>query len=114
MRFYERAEIKDLVAYLRVISQKTDDLALERVIGVPKKGDRREHLKSNLYFSNKKKLCLEECNCKNDKRRIVQPKIKIALEKLINSLNKWREDSKKIKHYDLIKTIIDSQDILKC
>ena len=29
MRFYERAEIKDLVAYLRVISQKTDDLALE-------------------------------------------------------------------------------------
>ena len=38
MRFYERAEIKDLVAYLRVISQKTDDLAFERVIGVPKKG----------------------------------------------------------------------------
>ena len=38
---------------------------------------------------------------------LFKPKIKIALEKLINSLNKWREDSKKIKHYDLIKTIID-------
>ena len=37
IKFYERAEIKDAVSYLRIINQKYDDLALERVIGVPKK-----------------------------------------------------------------------------
>ena len=38
IKFYERAEIKDAVSYLRVINQKFDDLALERVIGSPKRG----------------------------------------------------------------------------
>ena len=38
IKFYERAEIKDAVAYLRIINQKFDDLALERVIGSPKEG----------------------------------------------------------------------------
>ena len=37
-KFYERAEIKDAVSYLRIINQKFDDLALERIIGVPKRG----------------------------------------------------------------------------
>ena len=37
IRFYERAEIKDAISYLRIVSQKFDDLALERVIGSPKK-----------------------------------------------------------------------------
>ena len=36
IKFYERAEIKDAVSYLRIINQKFDDLALERVIGNPK------------------------------------------------------------------------------
>ena len=38
IRFYERAEIKDAISYLRIVNQKFDDLALERVIGAPKKG----------------------------------------------------------------------------
>ena len=38
IKFYERAEIKDAVSYLRIINQKLDDLAFERVIGVPKRG----------------------------------------------------------------------------
>ena len=37
IKFYERAEIKDAVSYLRIVNQKFDDLALERVIGSPKK-----------------------------------------------------------------------------
>ena len=46
-KFYEeRAEIKDAVSYLRIINQKFDDLAFERVIGVPKRG-RRKYFKNN-------------------------------------------------------------------
>ena len=37
-RFYERAEIRDALAYLRLIAQPADDLAFERIINVPKRG----------------------------------------------------------------------------
>ncbi len=38
LRFYERAEIRDAIAYLRVVEQPNDDLAYERIINVPKRG----------------------------------------------------------------------------
>ncbi len=38
LRFYERAEIRDAIAYLRVLAQPADDLAFERIINVPKRG----------------------------------------------------------------------------
>ncbi len=41
-RFYERAEIRDALAYLRVIAQPADDLAFERIINTPKRGPRRQ------------------------------------------------------------------------
>jgi DNA helicase-2/ATP-dependent DNA helicase PcrA len=37
-RFYERAEIRDALAYLRVVAQPADDLAFERIVNVPKRG----------------------------------------------------------------------------
>jgi DNA helicase II / ATP-dependent DNA helicase PcrA len=37
-RFYERAEIRDAIAYLRVVNQPADDLAFERIVNVPKRG----------------------------------------------------------------------------
>ena len=36
LRFYERREIKDIIAYLRLVNNITDDLAFERIINVPK------------------------------------------------------------------------------
>ena len=36
--FYQRKEIKDIIAYLRIISNPTDDIAVERIINVPKRG----------------------------------------------------------------------------
>jgi DNA helicase II / ATP-dependent DNA helicase PcrA len=37
-RFYERAEIRDAIAYMRIINQSADDLAFERIVNVPKRG----------------------------------------------------------------------------
>ena len=60
IKFYERAEIKDAVSYLRIINQKYDDLALERVIGVPKRGVGESTLNQIHLFGSKYKLCLED------------------------------------------------------
>ncbi len=38
MRFYERAEIRDAIAYMRVMNQPSDDLAFERIVNVPRRG----------------------------------------------------------------------------
>ena len=60
IKFYERAEIKDAVCYLRIINQKYDDLALERVIGVPKRGVGESSLNQIYKFGKDNKLCLED------------------------------------------------------
>lgn len=38
LRFYERLEIRDVIAYLRLVANKNDDLSLERIINLPKRG----------------------------------------------------------------------------
>ncbi len=107
IKFYERAEIKDAVSYLRIINQKFDDLALERVIGTPKRGVGESTLNQIYSFSKTNKLCLEDSIIKLIEKGDFKPKIKAALSQLINMIHKWRKDSKNIKHYDLLKLVLD-------
>ena len=107
IKFYERAEIKDAVSYLRIIHQKYDDLALERVIGVPKRGIGESTLNQIYTFAKKNKLCLEDSILKILEIGEFKPKIKTALSQLINMIAKWRKDSLTMKHFDLLKLILD-------
>ncbi len=106
-KFYERAEIKNAIAYLRVINQKFDDLALERVIGVPRKGIGESTIKQIYSFGSKHKLCLEDSILKILELDQFKPKIKTSLSQLLKMINKWRKDSKINKHYDLLKLVLD-------
>ena len=107
IKFYERAEVKDAISYLRIINQKYDDLALERVIGAPKKGVGESTLNQIYLFGNKNKLCLEDSIKKIMELNQFKPKIKTSLNQLINMIHKWRTDSKLMKHYDLLKLVLD-------
>jgi len=106
-KFYERAEIKDAVCYLRIINQKYDDLALERVIGSPKKGVGESTLNQIYKFGKNNNLCLEDSIIKLLEKGDFKPKIKTALTQLINMITKWRKDSFKMKHFDLLKIVLD-------
>ena len=106
-KFYERAEIKDAISYLRIINQKYDDLALERVIGAPKRGIGESTLNKIYTFGSKNKLCLEDSIIKILSLDNFKPKIKTTLSQLMNMIHKWRIDSKKTKHYDLLKLVLD-------
>ena len=107
IKFYERAEIKDAISYLRIINQKYDDLALERVIGVPKKGIGESTLNQIHIFGKKNKLCLEDSIIKILEQGEFKPKIKTALGQMIKMIHKWRKDSLIMKHFDLLKLILD-------
>ncbi len=107
IKFYERAEIKDAVSYLRIINQKYDDLALERVIGAPKRGVGESSINQIFTFGKNNKLCLEDSIIKIIEKSEFKPKIKTALSQLINMIHKWRRDSLKMKHFDLLKLVLD-------
>jgi DNA helicase-2/ATP-dependent DNA helicase PcrA len=106
-KFYERSEIKDAVCYLRIINQKYDDLALERVIGSPKRGIGESTLNKIYQFGKNNNLCLEDSIIKLLEKGEFKPKIKNELTQLINMIIKWRKDSSKIKHFDLLKLVLD-------
>ena len=107
IKFYERAEIKDAVSYLRIINQKYDDLALERVIGIPKRGVGESTLNQIYKFAKENKLCLEDSIIKLTEQGKLKPKIKTALNQLTKMIRKWRKDSQNMKHYDLLKLVLD-------
>ena len=92
IKFYERAEIKDAVSYLRIINQKFDDLALERVIGAPKKGIGESTINQIYTYGKENKLCLEDSINKILEEGKFKPKIKTSLNQLINMIQKWRKD----------------------
>jgi DNA helicase-2/ATP-dependent DNA helicase PcrA len=106
-KFYERAEVKDAVAYLRIINQKFDDLALERVIGSPRRGIGESTLNQLYLFASQNKLCLEDSIKKNLEGNNLKPKMKISLMQLTKMIDKWRLDSSTNKHYDLLKIVLD-------
>ena len=93
-KFYERAEIKDCVAYLRLINQEKDDLAFERIINNPKRAIGVNTLKTIHEFSTKSSLCLEIASKKMIEKNLIKPKAKIALNLFLDLINKWRNDLK--------------------
>ena len=106
-KFYERAEIKDAICYLRIINQKFDDLAFERILNTPKRGLGEATIKQLHSFSSKNKICLEDAAYKILQIDQFKPKVKFAIKHLLDSINKWRSDYKKNKHYDLLKIVLD-------
>ncbi len=108
-KFYERAEIKDCVAYLRLIYQEKDDLAFERIVNNPKRAIGDSTLKNIHEFSKENHLNLERASIKMLQQNIIKPKAKIGLTLFINALNKWRNDLKikKSNHVKLLQIVLD-------
>ena len=108
-KFYERAEIKDCVAYLRLIHQEKDDLAFERIVNNPKRSIGDNTIKNIHEFSKDNNLNLERASIKMLEKNLIKPKTKIGLSLFINLLNKWRNDfkAKKFNHIKLLQIVLD-------
>ena len=109
IKFYERAEIKDCIAYLRVTYQDQDDLSFERIINVPKRSIGETSLKQISEFAKKNKVTLEVSARKLIEKNEIKPKTKLGLVSLLNQFEKWRDDlkNKKIGHVKLLQIILD-------
>ena len=109
IKFYERAEIKDCVAYLRIVNQDKDDLAFERIVNNPKRSIGDSTLKQIHEFSKKESVSLEFASRKMIEKNLIKPKTKLGLSISLNSLLKWRNDlnTKRISHIKLLQIILD-------
>ena len=108
-KFYERAEIKDCVAYLRLVNQERDDLAFERIINIPKRSIGDSTLKTIHEYAKSKSLCLEHASKIMIENNLIKPKAKVGLSTFLSLLRKWRNDLKinKLSHVKLLQIILD-------
>ncbi len=108
IKFYERAEIKDCVAYLRTIHQPFDDLSFERIINVPKRSIGDTTIKNINEYAKENKISLEISARKLIEENKIKPKTKLGLSSLLNLLEKWRSDLKnKVNHNKLLQLVLD-------
>ena len=108
IKFYERAEIKDCIAYLKCIYQPKDDLSFERIINVPKRSIGDTTIKTISEFAKENKCSLEIASKILIEKNKIKPKTKIGLNTIINLLDKWRNDlKKKISHVKFLQIVLD-------
>ena len=108
-KFYERAEIKDCIAYLRIVFQDKDDLAFERIVNNPKRAIGDNTIKQIHEHSKKNIICLEKSSKQLIELNLIKPKTKIGLSSFLTLLEKWRYELlvKKISHVKLLQIILD-------
>jgi len=108
-KFYERAEIKDCVAYLRLIHQPKDDLAFGRIVNNPKRAIGESTIKLIHEFSKENSVSLEIASKKLIEENLIKPKTKIGLSSFLFLMDKWRNDIniKKINHVKLLQLVLD-------
>jgi len=106
-KFFERAEVKNSIAFLRIVNQKNDDLAFERIINVPKRSIGDSSLKQLHNYAKTNKISLENSAIELIQQNKIKPKTKIGLTNILNLFSKWRNDIKEKKHYELMEIILD-------
>ena len=106
-RFYERSEIRDAIAYLRLIAQPADDLAFERIINLPKRGLGTASLQAihlQARASDKPLLAAAIDLVDTDELR---PAARHALGDFIKDIKRWRDHAGQIHHTDLARMALD-------
>src|SRR5665213_1455913 len=106
-RFYERAEIRDAMAYLRVIHSPTDDLAFERIVNTPKRGLGDATIQLLHDHARKRRVPLTEAARAVSATDELKPKPRNALRTVIDNFDRWRAQKDTLPHNQLAEVVLD-------
>ena len=106
-RFYERAEIKDAIAYLEVVHNPTHDLKFERIINVPKRGIGDTSVHKIIALSRARGIPLAMAAGEMVQADELTPKTRKSLSDLLRAIERWRERVGSMKHTELAELILD-------
>ena len=116
LKFYERAEIRDALAYFRVVLQPSDDLALERIINKPARGIGAKSLEKFEAFARDQHLSLYQAIQQMLAEGQISGKAKTALVDLMNKFEDWRRTMQAVTPDELASQILEDSgyiDMLK-
>jgi DNA helicase-2/ATP-dependent DNA helicase PcrA len=106
-RFYERAEIRDALAYLRVINSPADDLAFERIVNVPKRGLGDATVQMLHDHARKRRIPLSEAARAVVETDELKPKARGSLRDLMLNFDRWRAQREVTSHTELAEIVLD-------
>jgi len=106
-RFFERQEIRDAHAYLRLLVSNTDDLAFERVVNTPKRGIGATSIQKLQRAARSMGIPLEAATRELTKTDEIRGKARTSLRSFCLDLDRWRTRLGDIKHTDLAEQILD-------
>ncbi len=108
-RFFDRQEIKDAIAYLRIINSDTDSLALERIINVPKRGVGERSLQQLHNIARENNFSLLDSIRHALRFNLLSKKIQENLGRFLDMLEIWRDGgfSSEKNHIDLVEQVLD-------
>nr|WP_223475665.1 UvrD-helicase domain-containing protein [Oricola indica] len=106
-RFYERMEIRDAMAYLRVVAQPADDLAFERIVNTPKRGLGDASVRMVHDHARKQGIPMLEAAREIVQTEEMKPKPRAALRELVEHFGRWQERLENTAHHLLAEEILD-------
>ena len=106
-RFYERQEIRDALAYLRVVHSGADDLAFERIINVPKRGLGDATVQLLHDHARRKRVPLTEAARALIETDELKPKPRGGLRDLLTAFERWRAQKDALPHTRLAEIVLD-------
>ncbi len=107
LRFYERAEIRDAIAYMRLVVQPSDDLAFERIVNVPRRGVGEVALRTLHETARANGLPLTGATKKLIAEGGLRGKVKDSLGTLLRDLARWRDMLDREGHVVTVATLLD-------
>jgi DNA helicase II / ATP-dependent DNA helicase PcrA len=106
-RFYERAEIRDALAYLRLVNQPADDLAFERIVNVPKRGLGDKAVEKLHRLARAESIPLTHAAARILDSDELTPQARKALGRFVGDLARWRDLAQTMPHADLARQMLD-------
>jgi len=106
-RFYERKEIRDALAYLRLVAQPADDLAFERIINVPKRGIGDTTVKMLMQTARHQGMPLLAATRLLLETEELKSKQRTTLRGLITQFDDWAYRSQTLKPFELVEQILE-------
>jgi DNA helicase II / ATP-dependent DNA helicase PcrA len=106
-RFYERQEIRDAMAYLRIFVQPDDDLAFERIINTPKRGVGPATIQQLYQLARARGIPLTEATWQLVQTDELKPKMRTTLRSLMTDFDRWRTLSATRPHTEIAQMVLD-------
>jgi DNA helicase-2/ATP-dependent DNA helicase PcrA len=106
-RFFERAEIRDAHAYLRLVRSEEDDLAFERIINTPKRGIGETSVQKIAMTARSMGVSMMAAARVMVGTDEIRGKARTALQVFIRDRDRWAEKSASMPHYELAEIVLD-------